>query len=179
MCNLQIRLHHRPACLGKNPSVYKMFGDISSLGSTVVLKCPKETTSAHLTFYRVRNRIKMNEKRVLPQRLGTHQEVRDGSSWGRNGKIEGILGEAVSKTSLSVIKAISFYSQEAQQVLDRMIAKKPECRHIITSFCYNGRNSCAEEKGRNRAHRTINQVVMILSEMKSEAPFLGIMSDAP
>lgn len=80
MYNLQIRLHHRPACLGKNPSVYKMFGDISSLGSTVVLKCPKEMTSAHLTFYRVRNRIKMNEKRVLPQRLGTHQEERDGSS---------------------------------------------------------------------------------------------------
>lgn len=80
MCNLQIRLHHRPACLGKNPGVYKMFSDISSLGSTVVLKCPKETTSAHLTFCRVRNRVKMNEKRVLPQRLGTHQGERDGSS---------------------------------------------------------------------------------------------------
>lgn len=71
------------------------------------------------------------------------------------------------KISLNMIKAISFYSQEAQKVLDRMIAKKPECRHIITSFCYNGRNSCAEEKGRNRARRTIYQVEMTLNEMKS------------
>lgn len=41
----------------ENPGVYKRFGDISSLGSTVVLACPKETTSAHLTLFRVRNRI--------------------------------------------------------------------------------------------------------------------------
>jgi hypothetical protein len=65
---------------------------------------------------------------VVPWRHVKHQQEHDGNHWRRNGKVEGILRETVSRPALN--EMIS-HSLEAQPVPDRIISKKPKRIHII------------------------------------------------